>query len=144
MKFLTLKSIRKTFFDCLRSKQFFSRLSQDFVYDNVVRLSDYTSKGPIGDEPLKYPVKGPRFHELGLKGIFDQPKVKFMKTVSIITDIRPKEDRDGYHLIIHDPYEIPTDKSVNVFTLANQTVEYLISPKVISFDKTLRKYSLEE
>jgi hypothetical protein len=119
-------------------------LSQDFNYSKIIRLADYTARRPFGDEELEYPVKGPRSNKHGFQGTFDQPKVKVSDSVIVFTDIRPKEVRDGFHLIIHDPYEIPSEKSVNVFTLTNQTVEFLINPKIVSFDETLRTYEFEE
>jgi hypothetical protein len=120
------------------------KLSSDFNYTKSVRLATHTPPHPVGDDQLNYPVKGPKHHEIGFEADLDQPKVKFSRLVRFITDVRPKEDRDGYHLIIHDPFEIPSDNSVNIFTMANRTVEYFINPKIISFDETFRSYDLEE
>jgi hypothetical protein len=120
------------------------KLSSDFNYTESVRVAFTTSLKPFGDHQLKYPVKGPKHHEAGLEAYLAQPKVKYSELVHVLSDVRPKEDRDGFHLIIHDPFEVPSDKSVNIFTLANQTVEYFIKPKIISFDDTFKSYDLEE
>ena len=119
-------------------------MSDDFNYSHTVRLADYTSRAPIGDDPLDYPVKGPKTKGIGFEAVFQQHKFKIDININVLTDIRPKEYLDGYHLIIHDPYEIPSEKSVNIFTLANTTTEYLIDPKIVSFDESFKNYALAE
>jgi hypothetical protein len=59
-------------------------------------------------------------------------------------DIRPKEDRDGHHMIIHDPYEIPSGKSYNFFTMPNRTVQYLINPMIMQMDDSLKNFDPQE
>ena len=109
-----------------------------------MRLSDFPSEKPYGEGPLKYPVKGSKVNGLGFKASFQQSKVRTSEDIIIFPDIRPREDRDGHHLIIHDPFEIPSGKSVNIFTLANRSTEYLIDPKITSFHETLEDYKLKE
>jgi hypothetical protein len=120
------------------------RISKDFNYSKTVRLQEYAIDELFGKETLMYPLKGPKFHKLGFDGSFRQQKYPISHISRILTDVRPKDARDGFHLIIHDPYEIPSDRSVNFYTLANQTVEYLIDPKITSIDDTLRSYDPEE
>jgi hypothetical protein len=131
----------------LKINEFF-RVSKDFDYSTTVRLQQINYVHPAGDDQLDYPVKGSPNTNIGFYGNFAQKKMEsltYEETDSIVlTDIRPKDDRDGFHLIIHDPYEIPSDRSVNFYTLANQTVEYLIDPKITSIDDTLRSYDPEE
>lgn len=92
---------------------------------------------------MDYPVKGPKFHKHGFEGNFEQPEVKITELVNFFTDIRPTEHRDGFNLIIHDPYEVPSDQSKNIFTMANQTVEYLINPIFVTFDEEFRTFELK-
>jgi hypothetical protein len=116
---------------------YFSRISQDFNYSKIIRLSDYPAKKPFGDEQLQYPVKGSKSGH-GLSATFPQPKMRMNSNFDVIfTDIRPIESRDGFHFIIHDPFEIPNESSTSFFTLANRSVEYLIDPKIMRCDESL-------
>jgi hypothetical protein len=92
---------------------------------------------------LDYPVKRSKQFKLGFSGQFAQPRIAASEGFVIFTDIRPKDPRDGYHLIIHDPYEIPSDRSANFYTLPNRTTEYFIVPKISSIDDSLEGYDPE-
>lgn len=62
----------------------------------------------------------------------------------VIKDVRPKDDRDGFHMIIHDPFVVPSDASVNFYTLSNRTVEIFIKPKIVKLDESLMDYAPEK
>jgi hypothetical protein len=47
-------------------------------------------------------------------------------------------------MIIHDPFEIPSERSLNFFTMPNRTVEYLINPKIVQMDDSLKNFKPEE
>jgi hypothetical protein len=118
----------------------------------MVRLQRSSFNKWTGDEQLDYPVKGPKNSNLGFFGLFktldfqrsDDEQIKYNAHQTVHTDVRPKEDRDGIHMIIHDPYDVASDKSVNFFTMNNQDVEYLIAPKIVMIDETLEGYDLKE
>jgi hypothetical protein len=63
---------------------------------------------------------------------------------AVLKDMRPKEDRDGHHMIIHDPFEVPSERSLNFFTMPNRTVQYLINPKIVKMDESLKELDPEE
>jgi hypothetical protein len=121
----------------------------------MVRLQETTFRKVTGDKQLDYPVKGPVNSNLGFFGIFKTLKLQrsnddqadqvknHVHQIALI-DVRPKEDREGIQMIIHDPYNVASDKSVNFFTLNNQEVDYLIAPKIVMIDETLEGYDLKE
>lgn len=98
----------------------------------------------VKSEPSDLPLKGPATTSLGFEAIFGQPKYKRNFFERVFTDIRPKEDRDGYHLIIHDPFTVASHASVNIHTLPNRSVEYFIDPKIVSHDESLADFSPDE
>lgn len=62
----------------------------------------------------------------------------------VLEDVRPKEEFEGWHLIVHDPFVVPSDASTRIQTLPNRTVEYFIDPKIIRLDETLAQQDPEE
>jgi hypothetical protein len=117
----------------------------------MVRLQDISYEQLEGDEQLDYPVKGPENSNLRFIGSFttlklqqDEDQTNYNGRKIAIKDAIPKEDREGIHMIIHDPYDVASDKSVNFFTMENQVVEYLIAPKIVMIDETLEGYDLKE
>jgi hypothetical protein len=99
---------------------------------------------PDDTKELDYPVKGPKVINVGLHAEFDYTKIMVDELTSVLMDIRPKEDRDGHHMIIHDPYEIPSGKSYNFFTMPNRTVQYLINPMIMQMDDSLKNFDPQE
>lgn len=63
---------------------------------------------------------------------------------NIYEDIHPSEIKDGFTLIFHDPFEVPTESSVQVQTLPNRKINFLVTPELISVDESLFAYSPEE
>jgi hypothetical protein len=47
-------------------------------------------------------------------------------------------------MIIHDPFEIPSERSLNFFTMPNRSVEYLINPKIVQMDDSLKNFEPKE
>lgn len=113
-----------------------------FRYPKNVELYNYAAKNESNE--LEYPLKGPVSTLFGFDGKFDRPKFKRVFFERVITDVRPKDDRDGYHLIIHDPYTVASDASLNIQTVTNRSVRYLIDPKIVSFDESLADYDPQE
>jgi hypothetical protein len=92
---------------------------------------------------LDYPVKT-LSSSLGLNGQFKQPKYKRTDIDYVVTDSRPFVPFDGYHFIIHDPLEVPSDSSTHFYTMPNRTTEYLINPKIMTFERSLKIFELDE
>jgi hypothetical protein len=110
----------------------------------TVHLFESEFQYPVNTEQLEYPVKGPKVINLGLHAEFDYAKEVLDELTAVLKVIRPKEDRDGHHMIIHDPFEIPSEKSWNFFTMPNRTVEYLINPIILQMDDSLKKFKPRE
>lgn len=119
-----------------------ARVAEFFRHPKNVELYNYAPKKQSYE--LEYPLKGPVSTMFGFSGKFDQPKFKRNLFERVITDVRPKDDRDGYHLIFHDPYTIASDASLNIQTATNRSVQYLIDPKIVSFDESLADYDPQE
>lgn len=132
------------------------RMPKEFKFEQMITLQEIAYTYYIDDgKPKEYPLRGPANENLGLIGDFRQRKFKqsdrsddeeqFTSVNSIlITDVRPKEDRDGIHMIIHDPFELPSAKSENFFTAGNRKVSYLVAPKITSIDESLGNYEPKE
>ena len=123
-------------------KTCFYRISDVFLNQKNIDVTDYVAEN-LSTE-LEYPLKGPLSTLFGFKANFDQPNVKRTFFDRVITDVRPRDDRDGYHLIFHDPYTVASDASLNIQTVTNRTVQYLIDPKIVSFDESLADYEPKE
>jgi hypothetical protein len=108
----------------------------------VVRLADkyYPFNTSI---PLEIPLKTPS-SKLGLRCRFALKSIQNSEYDLILEDVRPKEDQNGYQLIIHDPFEMPSHHSFNTYTQANTTIDYFIVPKITSFDKSLAAYGADK
>jgi hypothetical protein len=106
-------------------------------------MADSTSEKPNMSLHLDYPLKTPNVN-LGLRARFQQKKYESRYSDLLLKDVRPFDDKDGYSLIIHDPFEIPSASSFHTYTLPNRTVEYLIVPKITSFEESLAEYGADE
>lgn len=56
----------------------------------------------------------------------------------------PSEVLDGFHLIFHDPFEIPSRHSAHYYTMTNQTLNFLILPELVLHDESIEGDSLED
>lgn len=129
-------------------------VSEDFNYNQSLRLQRSSYEYQLQEESFEYPLKGSENAQHGFHGDFRGKKLlrdnvngehEFqISNEIIITDVRPKDDRDGVHMIIHDPFELPSDKSKNFYTMGNRMVQYLIVPKISKIDETLEDYDPEE
>lgn len=62
----------------------------------------------------------------------------------LLKDVRPKEDIEGYHFIIHDTYVIPSKSSYNFNSIMGKFTRYLIDPQVIGFEESIRDVDQDE
>jgi hypothetical protein len=137
-------------FNFPNSTQFFNRekISKDFEYDEVVRMEKFEYSREAKNQTLNYPLKGPKngfgiiaeFHELHRIDI----GTKSFYRVYMFNETRPFEARDGFHFIIHDTFEVPSDTSNNFMTITNDTLYFDIIPQVTKFDESLSYFSLKE
>jgi hypothetical protein len=135
-------------FNFPNSSQFFhlDELSEDFNYDLVIRMQEYNNfEG--NNETFDYPFKGPK-NSLGLQGRFDEvyTETKFFRSITeyMFVKTQPFEPRHGFHLIVHDPFEVPNDDSVHLMTIPNEEIYFKVFPEIFGFDESLKDFTSEE
>lgn len=100
------------------------------------------------NETLTYPLKGPK-NMIGLKG---NMRLKLDRNVSetegvniyVFKEMRPIDDREGYHLKFHGPFEIVSNHAIDFFTHSEEIINFEVTPEMSSFDDTLVDLSTEE
>lgn len=93
---------------------------------------------------LKKPLRTFNYN-LGLTAEFQQgPMDQTDEWSNLFLDAHPSEIIDGFHLIFHDPFELPSSSSQQFYTLTELKVDYLVSPEMTSIDESLYDYSFEE
>ena len=75
---------------------------------------------------------------LTLKQLVD--KMKFGDREYLFEDSLPSEVNDGFKIIIHDPFELPSVDSTKFYSLTDHTVDYLIDPVMTNIDESLLDY----
>lgn len=78
---------------------------------------------------------------LGLYGLL---QLKPFDASQEIIDWHESEVLDGYRLIFHDPFELPSSNSPQFQTLTHHYVDYLIIPKMTSVDDSILNYTPDE
>lgn len=63
-----------------------------------------------------------------------------MVATDLFANIHASQVKDGFSLLIHDPFEVPSDDSVHVQTVTNQTINFLVTPEVIQIDESLMDF----
>lgn len=63
---------------------------------------------------------------------------------NLFEDSHPSEIVGGFHLMFHEPYDMPSNNAKQFHTLTNLKVEYLIIPEMTSIDESLHDFSIEE
>lgn len=51
---------------------------------------------------------------------------------------------NGFRVIFHDPYELPSKASVNYFATIDKPIKFWISPEVATIDESLMSLTPEE
>jgi acid-sensing ion channel, other len=119
-------------------------LSNDFNYSKIYPLATdkYFDKPKLHEYPLKTPD-----YTMGLEISFEHsiaydgywgPKTDF------VNHSHPSLVQDGYKLVLHDPFEVPSTEAHQFYTRVSETFEVEITPEVTSFDVSLEQYSPEE
>lgn len=86
---------------------------------------------------LEYPLRTDS-QEYGLSARFVQGT--FNKTVewrNLFEDSHPSEVLDGFRLIFHDSFELPSMSSTQFYTLTNHSIKFLITPEKADIDDSL-------
>jgi hypothetical protein len=120
---------------------FLIRLSQSFDYNHIIRMeNEGVHKGR--NDTLSYPQKGRKtglhctFREMHYERVGGNYFDSYM-----FNETRPLENRGGFHLIFHDPFEIPSDDATHIMTVANELISIHIFPEVMRFDESFRDFS---
>jgi hypothetical protein len=117
-------------------------VSVDFNFSKSIRTAGPSATYAI-HSVLVNPLKTPSA-KLGLRGELKHQKFRRSDLNHVVTDSRPLTFFDGHHLFIHDPFEVLSDSSFQFYTLPNTTTEYLIAPKILTFDESLKDFDLDE
>lgn len=88
-------------------------------------------------------MKGPK-GSVGLQTNIRQHQWRINQSEDLFNDIHMSEVKDGLSLMIHGPFEVPSEDSVKIQTITNQTVDLYVTPKVTQIEKSLKKYLPEE
>lgn len=95
-------------------------------------------------ETLSYPLKGSK-NGLGLYLSLTSYQYRNGRYINLYKNIHPSEVKDGFHFIIHDPFEVPSENSIlNFQTTPNRTKNFSITPVLTTVDDSLIEYSPEE
>lgn len=100
------------------------------------------------NESVNYPLVGPK-NQKGLlckmSTVIDR---KFRKknywNEYMFQEMRPVDDRDGFHLMFHGPFEIVSNHAVEFYSHTNETVKFEVIPEFYSYDDTFVDALLEE
>jgi hypothetical protein len=92
---------------------------------------------------LEYPLKGPK-NGWGLSGEFGTTRDIDSKTVYIMNKTSPDETRNGFQLMLHDPFEVVSDEAVQLFPVCHKVNDYSIKPEVFGYDESLLAFTPEE
>lgn len=113
-------------------------MSRDFKYETI--LITYTDKVL---EHLDYPLKGP----LGGSGlyVYINPRQWRVDGVEILfTDVHSSQIKDGFEVLIHEPFEVPSKDSVEVQALSHQTITFLVTPEITQIEDSMKQLNPDE
>ena len=117
---------------------FFSRITSDLNFSEIFTFSDDLIESFT--KFLKAPLKVTN-SDLGLNGKLNWKR--FIDSKDLLR-LHPSEVLDGYRLIFHDPFELPSPNSPTFLTLAHYFVEYLIVPRMTTVDDSILDYTPDE
>lgn len=107
------------------------------MYDKVLRtLSDANL------EPLDYPLKGPP-SSLGIymELSFEQSRGHGLENV--YEDVHSSHVKDGFQLLIYEPFDVPSKDSVEVQALNHQSATFLVTPKITQIEDSMLQLDLD-
>lgn len=56
----------------------------------------------------------------------------------------PPDDREGFHLKFHGPFEIVSDHAAYFYSRTNEIVFFEVMPEIFGFDDSFRQLSIQE
>jgi Amiloride-sensitive sodium channel len=119
-----------------------TRIAKDFKYSEIVMMEK--EKDGYVREQLQYPVKGPK-NGIGLVCLFRMLHFINKKIdINILNETRPVENRDGFQLMVHDPFEVLSENAVHLFAVAQNTLFFKVIPEIMGFDDSLVDLTPEE
>jgi hypothetical protein len=105
------------------------KVSNDFHYNQIIRMNSYLveKENQISSYPLHFSPNGGN-----LFGEFNA----IHNNSNIMNETWPNEDRDGFLLFFHDPFEIPSVETAHFMTAPHELIEFQIKPEILSFDES--------
>lgn len=95
-------------------------------------------------EQLQYPLKGSK-NGLGLKCEFRMLHFINQKAgINVFNETRPHESRNGFQLMVHDPFEVLSKDASHLFAVASKTSFFNVVPEILGFDDSLTDLTPEE
>lgn len=137
-------------FNIINSTQLFNleQVSSDFHYEMFISVGSFTSvyvwTANVMDEPN--PMKTRSF-ELGFVASLvdvDDHDPDLYNGNYTYNRYNPMSIFEGYHLIFHDPKELPDLNSVHHYTIPGQNLIFWISPHMINIEDSLKDLTINE
>ena len=102
-----------------------------------------TFKNEFFEYPLKTKNKNLGLYIKLLQKQWREPN-NSIKQYNVYENIHANELEDGYHLIFHDPFEMPWGSSSHFQTALYRSLSYFITPELTEIDDSLIEYSPKE
>lgn len=116
------------------------RLSEDFKYETVLITETESVKEYLA-EP--YPVKGPP-GGLGLFSSLSPSQWRVDNSEHIFADIHSSEISDSFQLLLHEPFEVPSEDSVKAQAPRYQVIKLLVTPEIKMIEDSMKELEPEE
>lgn len=123
----------------------YGEVSDDFHFNDVLQIYSISRRLQIPQADIMYeenPMRT-RSSELGFEGIFreidyETPNEMFTTYKSDLFK-NPFHVYDGYHLIFHNPRELPDLNSVHHYTIAYHSLIFWIKPQMAKIEDSLKE-----
>lgn len=123
------------------------RVAKDFDYTKIIMMKLYQDQLQVRglkNYPVDYPLKGSK-NGLGLKCSFEMLQyINDTMDVNIFNETMPFESRDGFQLMVHDPFEVISESAVNFFAPTGEIFHFHVEPEITSFDESFVDFTPEE
>lgn len=124
--------------------QLFLSISPDFNYSgDLILRSVIVRMTSLWKDQLEYPVKTLN-KNLGLFLKLVPNQYRTGNSMNIFENVHRSDVKDGFHLIFHDPFEIPSESSSYFQAVSNRTLNYFVTPELAEIDESLLDYLPEE
>lgn len=113
-------------------------MSEDFNYSTVRQTMSHPRF-----ESLEYPVKGLK-EKQGLRIAINRMQLNFIDKIDVLRNIHDSIVKDGFSLLIHDSFEVPSNDSVHVQTVTGQFIRFFVTPEMIQIEESLKEFERNE